>query len=71
MHEEATGRVQTCEIRDNSRAGAGWDLQVLEAGELLFSHRCNTEDHARLLAGYAADDMRRCGWITESRGEAQ
>ena len=34
------GRVQTCELRDDSRAGAGWDVQVLENDETLFSLRC-------------------------------
>ena len=29
---------------------------------MLFSRRCANEEQARLLAGYAADDMRRCGW---------
>ena len=32
-----TGRVQSCELRDNSRAGAGWEVQILEPGEILVS----------------------------------
>jgi len=56
------GRVQSCELRDDSRSGAGWDLCVLEDGEILFSRRCANREQARLLAGYAADDMRRTGW---------
>jgi len=39
LRDSDTGRVQTCELRDNSRAGAGWEVQILEAGEILVSHR--------------------------------
>jgi hypothetical protein len=37
------GRVQSCELRDDSKAGAGWDVQLFEDGELLFSRRCADE----------------------------
>lgn len=32
-------RIQTCELRDDSRVGAGRDVQLLEDGEPLFSRR--------------------------------
>jgi len=35
LRDNETGRVQWCELRDNSRAGAGWGVQILEAGEIL------------------------------------
>jgi hypothetical protein len=37
LGDSDTGRVQTCELRDNSRAGAGWEVQILEAGEILLA----------------------------------
>jgi hypothetical protein len=44
--------VQTCELRNDSKAGAGWDVMVLENGEPLF------RDAARMsTAGSAADRM--------------
>jgi hypothetical protein len=43
-------RVQSCELRDNSRAGAGWEVQILAAGEILVSRRCENEREARYVA---------------------
>ena len=40
LRDSDTGRVQTCELRDNSGAGAGCEVQILEAGEILVSRRC-------------------------------
>ena len=62
---DATGRVQTCELRDNSRVGAGWDLMLLEAGEPLFSRRCEDELLARRVAEGAKKDLLRTGWTEE------
>ena len=50
MRDNETGRVQTCELRDNSRAGAGWEVQILEAAEILMSRRCENERGARYVA---------------------
>ena len=36
-------RVQTCELRDDSKAGAVWDVMILQDGEPLFSRRCVDE----------------------------
>jgi hypothetical protein len=41
------GRVQTCELRGDSKTEAGWDVMVLEDGEPLFSRRCFDERGAR------------------------
>jgi hypothetical protein len=32
-------RVITCELRDDDRVGAGWDVQLFERGELRASRR--------------------------------
>jgi len=37
------GHVQTCELRDDSKAGPGWDVMLLEDGEPLLSKRCATD----------------------------
>jgi hypothetical protein len=37
------GHTQTCELHDDTKAGAGWDVMVLEDGEPLFSRRCVDE----------------------------
>ena len=34
LRDSHTGRVQTCQLRDTSRAGAGWEVHILEAGEI-------------------------------------
>jgi hypothetical protein len=46
----ADGLVHTCELRDNSRVGAGWDVMLLEDGDPLFSRRCVDEAEARYVA---------------------
>jgi hypothetical protein len=56
------GHVQTCELRDDSRAGAGWDVMVLEDDEPLFSRRCVDEQGARYVAESFRQDLLRTGW---------
>jgi hypothetical protein len=41
------GWIVTCELRNDARAGLGWDVQLLEDGELVFSRRCPVEAGAR------------------------
>jgi hypothetical protein len=55
--------TQTCELRDNSRAGAGWEVQILEAGEILLSRQCATEREARYVAEAAKKDSLRTGSV--------
>jgi hypothetical protein len=55
-------RVQSCELRDNAKAAAGWDVQVFEGAELLFSRRCADEKGARYVAESFKQDLRRTGW---------
>ena len=55
------GRVQTCEIRDDSKAGAGWDVMILEDSEPFFSRRCVDEKGARCVAESFRQDLLRTG----------
>jgi len=58
------GRVQTCELRDNTRMGAGWDVFVLMNGEPLFSRLCGDERLARSYAqAMKQDNMRGGEWV--------
>ena len=57
-----SGRVQSCELRDDSKAGAGWDCLVLEDDEPLFSRRCAHEAEARYVANAFKQDTMRGGW---------
>jgi len=60
-----SGRVQSCELRDDSKAGAGWDCLVLENDEPLFSRRCAHEAEARYVAKVFKQDTMRGGWTEE------
>lgn len=55
-------RVMTCELRDDDRASAGFDVQLLEAGELLASRRCVNVEGARFVAESYRQDLLRTGW---------
>jgi hypothetical protein len=48
------GRVQSCELHDDSAVGAGVDVLVVENGEPLFSRRCLSDEHAVRRAGARA-----------------
>jgi hypothetical protein len=64
------GRVQSCELRDNTRAGAGWDVMLLENGEPLFSRQCENETIARYVAEAAKQDLLRTGWAEDQPNAA-
>jgi hypothetical protein len=69
LRDRDTGRVQTCELCDHSPAGAGWEVQIIEAGEILVSRRCENEREARYVAEAARKDSLRTGSTTiESDG---
>jgi len=55
--------VQSCQIRDDTRAGGGFDVLMLEGDEFLFSRRCETERHARYVADVIKQDTMRDGWM--------
>ena len=61
------GTVQTCELRDDTCAGAGWDVMLLEDGEPLFSRRCVDERGARYVAESFRQDLLRTGWTDSER----
>jgi hypothetical protein len=40
-------RIISCELRDESRSGAGFDLVIRQDGEFSFSRRCRDQATAR------------------------
>jgi hypothetical protein len=59
LRDPVTGRVQSCELRGDSKVGAGWDVLMLEDDEPLFSRRCVDERGARYVAqGFKQDTLR-------------
>jgi hypothetical protein len=57
-------RMLTCRVRDDSRSGAGYDVQILDDGVLIFSQRCPLESGARYLAGsLKGDHVRMCSCV--------
>jgi hypothetical protein len=50
MRHPTDGRVQSCELRDDSKVGAGWDVLMLQDDEPLFSRRCVDDRGARDVA---------------------
>jgi hypothetical protein len=59
--------VQSGELRDDSRVGAGWDAMLLENGEPLLSRRCANEREARLGEDGAWKDLLRTGCAEDDR----
>jgi hypothetical protein len=57
------GLVHSCELRDNSRSGAGWEVTMLANGELRFSRHCINERAARYVATTWKQDTLRCGFV--------
>jgi hypothetical protein len=55
-------RVITCELLNDTRAGRGWEVQLLENGKVLFSKRCAREGDARCYAAYFRQDHVRTGF---------
>ena len=56
-------RVQACELRDDSKVRGGWDVTMLQDGELRFSRRCVDERGARYVAQAFKQDTVRAGWV--------
>jgi hypothetical protein len=57
------GHTLSCELRDGSRSGAGWDVLVLEDDEVSFSRRCETEGLAWYVADGQKQDRVKAGWV--------
>lgn len=55
--------VQTCELRDDSKDGKGWNVMILQDGEPLLSRRCIDERGARYVAESFRKDTVKAGWI--------
>lgn len=56
------GRVQTCEIRDDSALGAGFDVLISLNDEPQFSRRCVDRAEADYVARALRQDAERGGW---------
>jgi hypothetical protein len=56
------GRVQSCELHEDTVVGTGFDVPLLEDGDPLLSRRCLTADHARYVAPEFEQETRRAGW---------
>jgi hypothetical protein len=56
------GHVISCELRDETRIGAGCDVCIRQDGELSFSRRCPDEAFARFVANGLKQDHLRAGW---------
>jgi hypothetical protein len=56
------GQVATCELLDDSREGAGWEVRVRHDGELLIGRRCLNEAEARYYGETFRQDYARSGW---------
>jgi hypothetical protein len=67
---DTAGRVQSCELRDDSRAGAGCDVTRLVNGEPLFSRRYTNEREARFVAEAARKDLLLTGWAEDEPNAA-
>jgi hypothetical protein len=59
-------RALVREFRNDSSAGAGVDVQLIENGELLLSKRCIRGDVARYVAEAFKNDHLRQGWTEVS-----
>lgn len=52
----------TCRIREDSRFGRGFNVQVFDDERLTFAWRCPRESHARFVAASLRRDHLRAGW---------
>lgn len=64
------GDIHSCELRDHSRQGAGWELQILANTEILVCRQCVNEHHARSVAEMAKGDYVRQDCVEIEKGVA-
>jgi len=57
------GHTISCELRDESRLGGGWDVCIRQDGDLSFSRRCPDEAFARFVVQGLKQDHVRAGWV--------
>ena len=62
---DGTGRMRSCELRNDSKAGADWAVMPVENGEPMFGRRCGSEQIARYVAAAAKTDLLRTGWAED------
>jgi hypothetical protein len=55
--------VLSCELRDESREGFGWDVVIRQDDEVSFSRRCETERLARYVADAQRQNYVLTGWV--------
>jgi hypothetical protein len=55
-------RIVSCELRHETGASLGWEVRLLEAGEVRFAKRCAREDDARFYAECFRQDHLRTGF---------
>jgi hypothetical protein len=63
LRDPVTGRVQSCELPDDSKVCAGWDVLMLQDDEPLFSRQCVNERGARDVAESIKKDTLRARWV--------
>jgi hypothetical protein len=63
-------RVLRCELRDDTRVGAGVEVRIFEANALIDSQRCATEAAANSLADVFRERFERNGWTADSSHDA-
>lgn len=55
-------RIATCELRDDTEAGAGWEVVVRHDDEIIVGRRCDDEGEARYYAdAFKHDYLRSAG----------
>jgi hypothetical protein len=59
-------RTISCELRDESKFGAGWDVAIRQDGELSFSRRCPDEASARYVANALKQDHLKADWTSDA-----
>jgi hypothetical protein len=59
------GRTISCELYNEERLGAGWDVAIRQDGELSFSRRCPDEAFARSVANALRQDHLKTGWADD------
>ena len=55
--------VMSCELRDESHEGFGWEVVIRQGDEVSFLRRCETERLARYVADVQRQDHVKAGWV--------
>jgi hypothetical protein len=58
--------IASCELRDDSNVGAGWEVLVRHDDEIIVGRRCESEAMARYYANVFRQDYARSGWAGTS-----